>query len=333
MPCHGHVHLVVDRKDQLRLASWVDISDPRVHLHFLEWPDILKHINGYFGQEWIMMWADEMAQKAGSNPDYIMFFDTDSVLGLPVTCNSLFDKDGKVYIVGWTIGIQHWMGPPSEDMIGPTDTSYMSYFPFTQPTVTFPRMRNHIVKKLGFPDGYSFDLAFGNWTLRPDVEYFRWSQFVVMGTYLELFEKDLVHIIKCPNYHDGNRPGHECHKWTSTGTHYGWRYCHYVGSCRADYEGVMYYRRQNGGDFEEKFTNKYGIRTVDLIEEVIQYGVCYKQYLEDQTVLPTCTHNMTRSVHWELLPYPADPPKIEWMDAMFKPDPPNQVCKSVSLTY
>lgn len=33
MPCHGTIHIVVDRQDILALGSWVDVLDTTVQLH------------------------------------------------------------------------------------------------------------------------------------------------------------------------------------------------------------------------------------------------------------------------------------------------------------
>eukprot|EP00952_Eustigmatos_sp_NYUAD-ZCMA_P010042 41373-Eustigmatos_ZCMA.PRE.1 len=82
------------------------------------------------------------------------------------------------------------------DMVGPSSTSYMSYFPFTMPVSSFSRMRAHIAQRLsglgqhkrssGDAGGdmiggnarngtTGFDAAFADWTRRANPNTF--SQF------------------------------------------------------------------------------------------------------------------------------------------------------------
>jgi hypothetical protein len=316
MPCHGIIHFLLDESDMLNIGAWVDVTDPKIRLHNLTIPPVLTHMNGYIAQAWAMMWADLFAQKVGSKADYMMFLDTDSVLGLTVTCKSLFDSEGRIYIAGWGLRAkQNQFVRCVEDMVGDGDTSYMSYFPFTMPMGSFARMRTSITTRLN-SNTSNFDEAFAHWTKRPEVNIMAFSQFAVMGAYLEEHEKNLVHPIHCPPY--GAHKNSECHNWVSVATHYGWRPCTYVDGC----DGSMnMFRSGDDGGFK-RFNNKYGSSTITLVEQIVADGTCLKSYIASNStlLLPGCSEKQVKSIHPELLPYPRDPPPMDFFYDRFYPD-------------
>jgi hypothetical protein len=116
MPCRGAMHIVIDAPDRDALRTWVDSDNPRIHVHESALPQHipgLRNLTGYLAQQWMMLWADRLAASVGSQPDYMMYLDTDSVLALPVTCASLFDQQGRVYIGSWPVNkqLQFAVGP------------------------------------------------------------------------------------------------------------------------------------------------------------------------------------------------------------------------------
>jgi hypothetical protein len=129
MPCRGAIHIVIDAPDRDALRTWVDSDDPRIHVHDLTLPQHipgLKNLSGYLAQQWVMFKADELAASVSSQPDYIMYLDTDSVLALPVTCASLFDVQGRVYIGGWPTNKQGHFAVGPEKFLGiKYNSSYM----------------------------------------------------------------------------------------------------------------------------------------------------------------------------------------------------------------
>ena len=117
MPCRGITHILVDEADVLSLNAWVDVSSESFKVHPLVVPEKLSFLPGYIAQAWAMMWADKIIQS--ETADFIMFLDTDAVLGAPVTCRSLFDKEGKIYVAGWSMNTQQQFARCVSDMVGP----------------------------------------------------------------------------------------------------------------------------------------------------------------------------------------------------------------------
>lgn len=324
MPCHGHIHIFVDAGDLLKIRAWVDTQNPRIHLHVLKTPTILDHLSPYIAQAWAMMWADAYAKQVNSTADFMMFLDTDSMLGLPVTCRSLFSDDGKLYIGGWDLmSKQPQFAQSINDMVGPGKASYMSFLPFTMPISTFSRMRGHISHRLN--GGTDFDQAFAEWSRRPKVSVKFFTQFGVMGTYLEMYEKDLVQAIFCHKL--GQHKESDCARWVPPGTHFGWRPCGYLESCMTG--KVDLFRRRKHGEFD-RFTPKWGSNTIGLVEELIADGTCFMHYMNTTEILPGCTKEQSTKINAELLHYPRDPPSDELVQTIFKPDDPQAgLCYSV----
>lgn len=128
MPCRGHTHIVVDPGDRQYLAAWLDLGVSTLHVHDLILPKVVAHLPGYIAQQWVMFHADTISAgtRADAPADFIMYMDTDAVLGLPITCASLFDSIGRVYLGGWPGGSQIQFAKSVEDFVGVNYTnSYM----------------------------------------------------------------------------------------------------------------------------------------------------------------------------------------------------------------
>jgi hypothetical protein len=169
MPCDGKIHIVIDRQDMLAASAWINLDDASIRLHALDVPPELAFPPGYQAQAWVMMWADTFVRLDNdSTADFIMFMDTDGPLGLPVTCRSLFNEDGKLYLAGWDLhSTQPQFVKCVEDMVGPGRTSYMSFFPFIMPISAFGRMRARIAHRLNATD---FNHALVMWSDLPGVD-------------------------------------------------------------------------------------------------------------------------------------------------------------------
>ena len=85
-------------------------------LHPFAVPAHLADIGGYILQAWLMLWGDNFTLPTGA--EYLMMFDSDSVLAMPVTCASLFDDDGRLYQQSWDIHEQKQFVPNCLDFIG-----------------------------------------------------------------------------------------------------------------------------------------------------------------------------------------------------------------------
>ena len=77
----------------------MNVQDPTIQVHA---PDELSFLSGYIycpglGHDVCMF----VNTHHGIAADFMLFLDTDSSLGLPVACRSLFDEQGKLYIAGW----------------------------------------------------------------------------------------------------------------------------------------------------------------------------------------------------------------------------------------
>eukprot|EP00808_Paulinella_micropora_P008034 g25317.t1 len=247
-PCHGIIHVLTDNKNSEVWKHWS--GRDRIVLHDSFWkyanvPFLFKQdmYRGYMLQQIAMMWADKYAQDVGSDAEYIMFLDADSVLGLPVTCKSLFSRDGRLLIAGWDIYLQEQYRRSCQLMLNTTcDISYMAFFPFTMPMSLFQPMRDKVVHSLiqNAYEGKDFNALFDAWArTSPGIEWTCFSQFVVMGNYLQAFSSDLVQVIHCPD-HARLKASSSCFQFVPHGHHMGQGYKHYLGLGSDDVIGKFY---------------------------------------------------------------------------------------------
>lgn len=290
MPCHGDIHVVMDKEDLTRISTWIPASLLQTTaFHILEAPANFTGIPGYILQAWAMMWADEYIYKTGSDAEYVMFLDTDVVFGLPVTCKALFDSTGRIIQAGWQFDAQPQFQPSCDFLIGKCDESFMSFFPFTMPIDAFGPMRDHIEIRTNTTD---FNAAFRK--LRDTQNILAFSQFVVMGNYVKQYHQDKVKSIMCP-HKDRYSKEMECASFVPVAVHYGWEYCYYVGSCND-----VGKHRNEGGDACGGFSSKYGKKTIELIEDVIFRGQCFKAHLWNEPSSELCSKVFVSEVHPEL---------------------------------
>ena len=317
MPCRHSIHIILDSEDSIRkVLAWVDINDDDLVLH--EWivPDIVNKMTGdnYFIQQYIAFTADSYIDNTA---DVIMFLDADSVLAAPVTCSSLFDNKGRIYQMSWNASLQHLFKHPCLGLIGnECMRSYMTTFPFLLPRRVLVPMRKYIAKHRNAND---FDVALVSWfsTMlgkNKDIPLgYSLSQFNVIGNYLLTYQSHLMHQIYCPSFqynasintiqsamlqleNDLNKDDDSkgCKDYIPAAVHYGWRTAGYMktdhvisSDKKGFYTGInktlwdsMYYRHSTiNTKGVGQYTNKYGSKTIKLIEELLVHGMCLQYFI------------------------------------------------------
>lgn len=239
MPCSRRINLLVDRgADYRRSKLWIAPMYGNRHLmrvYPFDFPMDVPVISnfskrreaGYILQAWAMMWADRYSEETQSvskhsvsqyfhfmlpeaitranhrkEADYVLFMDTDAILGLPLTCSSLFDSQGRALMLAWPIHMQDQFRGPCQDLTGfPCDRSYMAFFPFLFPMRAFPEVRRHIQQKVLNSGPGTFNEAFNKWAHGTVWQGF--SQFVVLGEVLHYLYPDQGRQVMCMPH---NRP-------------------------------------------------------------------------------------------------------------------------------
>lgn len=317
MPCRGTLHVIAEKKDMARVQTWI-AGTRNVMVHEFPMPERLKHVVGYILQAWLMMWADKYATPTA---EYIMFMDTDAMFSLPVTCNSLFDSHGRIQYPHWGMGTaMHFKGPCEAFLGKECWKNFMAYFPFVMPRASFRQMREHITKHRG---AASFNEAFGTWYDNNPATRMAFSQFVIMGNFMDQFLPDITNAISCNDFSDWmNGP---CRSYIHPGFHYGWRQCRYLNACIAgDYQIYP-------GD-GSVFQNKFSLQLLKYHEEVLTAGYCFKYRLQPGNELKTseaagapggCAPHWLTDVHPETVNYPrvqSASLNHEKLYARFRPD-------------
>lgn len=314
MHCSHRINLVIDRPDIPRALLWYteNIKGHHVHLHPFDYPASVPTITnskdsssrpGYILQAWVMMWADQYSDN--SEVDYVMFMDVDSILAMPVTCASLFDKEGRPYMQSWAMEPFHaQFKPPCLAMLGTDcDRSYMAMFPFIMPMNAFQPMRDHIRNRIN-PQLKTFDEAFEEWA--KNNKWSQFSQFVIMGEYVRFHQPHLVHQIFCPHLGKGfgQSPDHKaCEQYVPPGIHYGWPYQFYLlqRSGTVPYFTAGQMRMSGDSAFHQQLvvTNKYSPQMILHLENVVLHGHCLQYFFKHGTVHTElgCTEGMTTSIH------------------------------------
>lgn len=344
MPCSRRINLLVDSGESYRRVKlWLPPQYGSHHVirvfpfYFPEDVPVISHFAdqhkaGYILQAWAMLWADHYSEDSSSSKfyhysmenslrnsiesqevDYIMFMDTDSLFGMPVTCSTLFDHKGKPFFPAWSIGEQSQFSPSCSDMVGSScDRSYMAFFPFVYPIRAFPLLRNHIWHRLdaGAP---SFNAVFNGWAKHATWKFF--SQFVVMGEYLRSQHGDQARQIMCEpgpgnlvfsrssdqaraspagsssqyfaaslsgTWADPLSDSQMCHQYVPPGVHYGWPYQFYLhNSAKAEYEWNYFRGPQSPNSVhpvDRQFTSKFSSKTLSKLAEFVHHGQCLSDH-------------------------------------------------------
>ena len=184
MPCYGHLHLFCDEDVERDMHAWVTVHE-RVRFHRLMDPragedqQAVQHLQGYLLQQWVMMWADRLVEPSA---EFVLFFDTDSILGLPVTCASLFDERGRPYMPYWTTQRQMEYYPSCRELVhDDCARSFMAFLPLLFPVRFFHPFRQHLMARMHsvsrLPNS-SFNTMLAGWFNQSDWHTF--SQFNLM---------------------------------------------------------------------------------------------------------------------------------------------------------
>lgn len=364
MPCSRRINLLVDSGESyrrvklwlppqygshhvIRVFPFVFPEDVPVISHFAD-----QHKAGYILQAWAMLWADRFSEDSSSSKfyhysmdnslrnsiesqevDYIMFMDTDSLFGMPVTCSTLFDHKGKPFFPAWSIGEQSQFGPSCLDMVGSKcDRSYMAFFPFVYPIRAFPLLRHHIWHRIDAA-APSFNAVFNGWAKHATWKFF--SQFVVMGEYLRSQHNEQTRQIMCEpgpgnlafvhsNEHSHSSPAgtsqyfaaslsgtwadplsdsQMCHQYVPPGVHYGWPYQFYLhNAAKAEYDWG-YFRGpgvpKSVHPVDRQFTSKFSSKTLTKLAEFVHHGQCLSDHWHRSTASDqnACSSNGPTAVH------------------------------------
>lgn len=335
MPCRNYIHIIVDRADAGSILAWIDVSlKAKIAIHIFDNPKSVGNVHaGYILQAWVMLWADTFVSKQNSEARFVMFLDTDVVFAMPVTCASLFDENGKIYQMSWNIAAQQHFKQPCVDMVG-TDCnrSYMSSFPFLMPLFVFDSMRKHFKNMLN-SSAISFDDSFNQWSKRSN--YWHFSQFVVMGEYMRVYQPEYVRQVFCPSVgevkkllanssmtQDTEDEKILCLKYVPNAANFGSGYGpNYLGG-----GGGWPYRRTNPGEFVN-YTDKYGVSYIQNAERTILHGYCLRLYLQTGK-----RHELCTGISLDVIPKEVDIYNgirnitLDDMKHVFTPDLPGSSC-------
>ena len=331
MPCYGHLHLFCDEDVEREVHAWLHAHE-RVRFHRLvgrgdDW-DQLADYPGYLLQQLVMMWADQLVAPTA---EYVMFFDTDVILTLPVTCSSLFDEEGRPYMPYWTSTWQTQYYPSCKELVHEDcSRSFMAFLPLVFPVRFFAPFRLHLQSRMEsvnhIPRG-SFNgmlAAYFNmsgWRL--------FSQFIVMGNYQFHYEPDTIHPIHYPMWSEGVTG--EAHEYIPVGLHYGWIPCRYLQSCPAGVNGEMF-----RGQMMQNYSTKYGELALKLIQELLHRGRCMTDFArtlgregmdwskalveEKPMLIPRgCTAREVNELHLMVPVYPESPPDMKGIYQRYAP--------------
>ena len=292
MPCRNSVHLVLDKDAMKGVRAWAGISEPHLFLHELPLlPEIqigtaIKgRSSGYIEQAWFMFWGDKVTDVSGG--DFVMFFDSDSILANEVTCGSLFDDAGRLQQIVWPIESQNQFSPSCSQWLGgKCEWSYMTTFPFTLPRLSFAPMRAHIANKLS--PGSSFDEAVATWAKKSTrAEITSLSQFVIMGNYMERVHSDWWVPIQCPMSGDMNEDSRACRDFIMPGIHLGWKSCAYVRGKNCGAQEFIKNTKQEQQAFP-RFGKKFGANYVNTVQDIVNHGRCLMLNLRNETLGVEC---------------------------------------------
>ena len=320
MPCRGETHVVVDEEDLPKMLGWIwSLRPPKTYPFRI--PCSLAEVPGYIMQAWLMLHADRFL---GPNADYIMWLDSDALLGMPVTCGSLFDPAGLVYQVSWPI-ISHGQFRESCEYVfrRPCLRSYMATFPFTMPRDSMPRFRAHLAQKIGEQNGrspsrrQSFDEAFKQYVdhgnhLHLSGQTKGWlimgmSQFVWMGEYMRTEEPGAVRQAACARWGTDrrSRDASTCFNYAPPGLHMSWGNCLYTGApgCAATkwFSTPQQHNasKKAGYDHSKKFGSTY----IRAANEIMWHGYCLKHRLMHLSMPTGCPTMGPLRPHEEVMIY------------------------------
>jgi hypothetical protein len=309
-PCYGILHIFTDPPVFKKLSGWGYLQ--RAVFHQFSLPSFFEDkVPGYIAQAWAMMWADVLIN---STADYVMFLDSDSIFGMPVTCASIFDENGLPWMGYWSFSGQLQFQGQCEHFIGDCLGSFMSFLPLTVPLNAFPAMRNHISKRTGHS---GFDESFLAWVKQPESPVMTFSQFVLMGNFMAIFLPGKVHSFSCPHISEVNSST-KCLSYIPPAGHL-WASCKYVGNCGS---GVLF--GNWGAPLGDKYTSKFTYDSISQFESTIFMGYCNMHRMYNGTTSSTlaafCTPEQSTNIHPWLLPYGDHAPTVQRIDQVFGPN-------------
>lgn len=325
MPCYGKLILLVDTvTDAVRLRGWVHLPEDKVLFHYLTpIPPALGPIDKYIYQSEILHWADTLVSPTAK---YVMSLDTDVVFTMPITCKSLFDDEGRVYMPYTDLSHQLQFVDSCEDFVGHCVGSWMIFFPMLFPVSMFAPLREHVLQRMEFlfnitSSTRDFMDIFGQWARQR-----RWqghSQYVIAGNYLYLHQRHLVHPIFHPILKDIDETRDaEALNYVAPALHW-WRPCGYTDSCTHDLSVPNDHSWQ-------PYTGKFSLGRISMVQEVAHHGHCIAHALSHSGALDVgCTAEHLNDTHIETKVYQARQTNMSYIAERYAPEVvPSQLCSA-----
>ena len=305
MPCRGDTHIVVEEEDLRKALPWTYTANRPPKYYPFRVPCRLAMVPGYILQAWLMLYADRFMSPTS---EYIMWVDTDSLLAMPITCNSLFDPSGRVYQVSWPISSHRQFTDSCDYILGRTcQRSFMATFPFTMPRESMARLRRFITQTVGSKQPRlpgspaavtNLDDAFAVYVLAGKQHaaigrgnfVMGMSQFVWMGEYMRTEEAHRVRQVPCSRF--GGGMDKMCLNYCPPGIHLAWGNCLYTGAprCVTLKWAPKAAERAGAAAAGVEWSSKFGAGYISAAEEIMHHGDCIRRRMANLSMPSTCVH-------------------------------------------
>ena len=125
-----------------------------------------------------------------------------------------------------------------------------------------------------------------------------------------------------------------CLNFVPNAVHYGWRTAYYLNATSRTRRGgiVNYFRTKTGECQLGSYSSKLSLSTIDAMTEIVQYGVCLKEFLSTSATSArssSCAHVDVHRLHEEVNIYGND--RYPDMDVVFKTFKPETMTSRCNL--
>jgi len=293
LPCYRELVVTTDTEGASLsiLAGSVPASLPNVRIIVERYPEAVAALQPFDRVQWGNWWADNY-----TDAEYLLFLDSDAMLALPVTCESLFDDAGRPKWFYWPH--IHRFRAATDDVLrgsGAASSSlgnFMAYFPVVMRREWLAATRAAVVLAAGL--GATFDESLLWLISRHPMGV---SQFHLMGNLAATARADEVAAIPCPVGGGGPSPRSACLTHGHVGLHVG--YPHQTVTEIGN-------GWQIGGAWNPSAHGKFGQPYLDTVLPILQWGTCFVHYhYGGGDLRPGCTKASLWSVPREVWSYPA----------------------------
>lgn len=238
-----------------------------------------KTISASIRQQWSRMWVDNFtAPIKDGGPEYLLYMDTDSIFTYPLTCQNLFDENGRPYWFYWADSY-NW-GPPISSALGRLHGCFVSFYPFLFHIDGLKIAREmsleHRKRKSeaeGKPEVVIFDDAYVDVALETGL----YSEFNLIGNALSFSEKgkEISNLQPCPRLSDldNNRyKGSLCRDWAFPAAHLPYPYAPVLDNLPekfSNWDFFLHAREWNLGKFTDN-SDRY----LTSVTDMIHHGRC-----------------------------------------------------------